>query len=106
MHTSTGLSWPQTNPDLCSEVASLTGKGRLMFFVQCPHNECEATLQIANGPVKSFEGSFMGMALGIFWVQGSGEDVRNSEKCNAYSFDTASDLREKGHNVYTELVVR
>lgn len=34
-----------------------------MFFVQCFHNECEATLQIANQPVKSLEGGFMGMAL-------------------------------------------
>lgn len=76
-----------------------------MLFVQCFHNECEATLQIANQPVKSLEGSFMGMALGIFWVQGAGEVVRNSKKYNAYSFDTASNLREKGHNVHTELVV-
>lgn len=47
----------------------------------------------------------MGVALGILWVQRSGEDVRNSEKCNAYSFDTASNLREKGPNVHRELVV-
>lgn len=47
----------------------------------------------------------MGMALGIFWVQGSGEDVRNSEECDAYSFDTASNLREKVCNIYMKLIV-
>lgn len=72
--------------------------------MQCDH-ECEATLQIANGPVKSLEGGFTGMALGIFWVQGSEEDVRNSDKCDAYSLDTASNLGVKGHNIYTELIV-
>lgn len=37
----------------------------------------------------------MGMALSIFWVQGSEEAVRNSEKCNAYSLETASNLGVK-----------
>ena len=76
-----------------------------MFFVQYPPHECKATLQIADGPVKSLKGGFLGMALDIFWVQGSGENVRNSEKCDAYSFDKASNLKEKGHNISTELIL-
>lgn len=52
-----------------------------MFFVICSRSEdCEATLQIVNGPVKSLEGGFMQMALSIFWVQGSEEDIRGIQR--------------------------
>lgn len=49
------------------------------------HNEeCEATLQIVNGPGKSLQGGFMQRASSIFWEQGSEDKaVRNSEKYNA-----------------------
>lgn len=67
-----------------------------MFLVMFSHNEkCEKALQIANGPVKPLEGSLMWMALTIFWVQASEEDVmENSEKCNAQSSDIAFILRK------------
>lgn len=52
-----------------------------MFFVTCSHNEdCEATLQIVNGLVKSLEGGFTRMASSIFWAQGSDKNVRGIQR--------------------------